>query len=90
MTTTRPLSKKSAHKEQPESFEQSVKRLEEIAEELENGAVPIDEAIKIYEEGIQISKKCLDKLSQVELKLKKLNKDIQGNFELLDEDEQSE
>ena len=90
MTTTKSISKKSSHKEQSESFEQSVKRLEEIADELENGTVSIDDALKIYEEGIQISKRCLEKLSQVELKLKKLNKDIQGNFELLDEEEQSE
>ena len=68
-----------------ESFEQSLKRLEEIVQTLEAGNVPLDETLKMYEEGIQISKQCLDKLSQAELKIKRLGKDVNGNFELFEE-----
>ena len=68
-----------------ESFEHSLKRLEEIVQTLEAGNVPLDETLKMYEEGIQISKQCLDKLSQAELKIKRLGKDVNGNFELFEE-----
>lgn len=66
-------------------FEGQLKRLEEIVNILEQGEVTLDDAIKMYEEGIHISKQCLEKLSQAELKLKRLGKDMDGNFELFDE-----
>ncbi len=72
-------------KENTGTFENSLKRLEEIVEKLETGSVPLDSALELYEEGIKISKQCLEKLTQAELKLKKLSKDINGNFELFDE-----
>ncbi len=67
-------------------FEHQLKRLEEIVETLEQGEVALDEAMKMYEEGVQISKQCLEKLTQTELKLKRLSKSINGNFELFDEE----
>ena len=70
------------------SFEQSIKRLEKIVETLEEGSVPLEDALKMYEEGVILSKQCLEKLSQAELKLKKLSKDVNGNFELFEENEQ--
>ncbi len=65
-----------------------MKRLEEIVEKLESGSVPLDNAMELYEEGVNISKQCLEKLSQAELKLKKLSKDINGNFELFEGNEE--
>lgn len=76
---------KSIHRKDG-SFERQLKRLEEIVEILEQGEVTLDEAVKMYEEGVHISKQCLEKLTQAELKLKRLSKDINGNFELFDED----
>ncbi|MBI4810410.1 MAG: exodeoxyribonuclease VII small subunit [Ignavibacteriales bacterium] len=69
------------------TFEHSMKRLEEIVEKLETGSVSLDNAMELYEEGVKISKQCLDKLTQAELKLKRLSKDIDGNFELFDGNE---
>lgn len=69
-----------------DSFEQSMKRLEEIVQSLEQGSVSLDEAMTMYEEGVQISKQCLEKLNQAELKLKRLSKDVNGSFKLLDDD----
>lgn len=69
------------------SFEQSIKRLEKIVETLEEGSVPLEDALKMYEEGVMLSKQCLEKLNQAELKLKKLSKDINGNFELFEQDD---
>ena len=39
----------------------------------------------MYEEGIKLSNECLKKLSEAELKVKHLSKDVNGNFELFDE-----
>lgn len=71
-------------KETTGTFEYSMKRLEEIVEKLESGNVSLDNAMELYEEGVKISKQCLDKLNQAELKLKRLSKDVNGNFELFD------
>jgi exodeoxyribonuclease VII small subunit len=75
-------------KESPLNFEHSMKRLEEIVEKLESGSVSLDNAMELYEEGVKISKQCLEKLTQAELKLKKLSKDVNGNLELFKENEE--
>ena len=79
-------SKTAAAPKNGESFERSLKRLEEIVELLEQGGVPLNDVMKMYEEGVRISKTCLDQLSEAELRLKRLSKDAQGNFELFDEE----
>lgn len=68
------------------NFEQALKRLESIVETLEQGTASLDEAMSMYEEGVQLSKQCLETLTQAELKLKQLSKDVNGNFELSEED----
>ena len=68
------------------SFEQSLHRLEQIVEQLERGDVSLENSIKIYEEGILLSKECLGRLSQAELRLKTLEKDMKGNFRLYEGD----
>ena len=77
-------SKKQDGKSAVGNFEQSLKRLEEIVETLEQGEITLDDVMKLYEEGVAISKRCLEQLSQAELKLKRLSKDVDGNFELFD------
>jgi exodeoxyribonuclease VII small subunit len=68
------------------SFEDSLKKLEKIVGRLEQGDVPLEEAIGLYEEGIGLSKVCAERLGRIELTLKRLEKDLEGNFELLDEE----
>ena len=70
-----------------QSFEKALKRLEEIVQELEDGEIPLDNSLKIYEEGVELAKFCYDKLNQTEEKLKKLVKKNNGSFstELFDE-----
>ncbi len=65
-----------------------MKRLEEIVEALEHGDVPLDEAVTLYEEGIRLSKECAEKLKATELRIRKLTKDINGQFELTELDEE--
>jgi exodeoxyribonuclease VII small subunit len=70
------------------SLEYSLGRLEEIVESLEQGNVPLDDALELYEEGIKLSKECAGKLKASELKIKKLSKDIEGQFTLTASDEE--
>ncbi|HWP81209.1 MAG TPA: exodeoxyribonuclease VII small subunit [Bacteroidota bacterium] len=74
----------SAKKNPKQTFEESLKRLEKIVEILEQGEISLDEAIELYEEGIELSKFCGEKLKTVELKLKKLSKNLNGEFEITD------
>ena len=70
-----------------DSLEYSLKRLGEIVETIERGNVSLDDAVNLYEEGIQISKECAEKLKAVELKIKKLSKSIEGQFTISESDE---
>jgi len=56
------------------SFEKALFRLEEIAEKLESGDLPLEESLKIFKEGIEISRWCSQILNQTESELKKLVK----------------
>lgn len=76
----------TAKNPQKQTFEESLRRLEEIVTTLEQGEVSLEDSIKIYEEGLTLSKLCIDRLTQAELKLKKLSKDIDGNFQFLEQD----
>jgi exodeoxyribonuclease VII small subunit len=71
-----------------QSFEAAIKRLEEIVEALEHGNVPLDKALNLYEEGIQLSRTCSENLKAAELRIKTLSKDIKGQFELTDSREE--
>jgi exodeoxyribonuclease VII small subunit len=69
------------------TFEETLRRLEKIVATLEEGDVPLEEAMRLYEEGIAAAKACARRLSQAELALKRLTKDAEGNFTLMDEKE---
>lgn len=51
------------------SFEEALEELEKIIERLEEGEVPLEEAISIYRKGMELSKLCHDKLKNVEEQL---------------------
>jgi exodeoxyribonuclease VII small subunit len=77
----------SEKKETSQSFEKCIKRLENIVDVLEKGEVPLEDSIKLYEEGITMSRQCLDKLSEAEIKIKKISKDVNGKLKILDEED---
>ncbi|UCE04683.1 MAG: exodeoxyribonuclease VII small subunit [bacterium] len=62
----------------PKTFEQAIEKLEEIVDELEQGDLTLEETLKKFEEGMELSKFCTDKLNQAEQKLKKLVKTEDG------------
>ncbi|AFH49840.1 Exodeoxyribonuclease VII small subunit [Ignavibacterium album JCM 16511] len=69
------------------SFEEKLKRLEQISELLESGDVQLEESISLFEEGIKLSKECLAILENAELKITKLKKEVsnKSNYEGDDE-----
>lgn len=54
------------------SLESQLKRLEEIASLLDRGELPVDEQLKIYEEGMQLAQLCREYLENAQLKIEKL------------------
>ena len=60
------------------NFEQAMTRLEEIVQQLEQEELLLDDSLKIFEEGMDLSKFCYEKLNQAEQKLKKLVKKDDG------------
>jgi exodeoxyribonuclease VII small subunit len=62
------------------TFEQSLKQLEQVVQELEAGDLPLEKAIKKFEEGIQLSKFCSQKLDEIEKKITVLMEDSEGNI----------
>ena len=53
-------------KDESISFEQSMGRLEAIVKQLEEGKVELDDAMALYKEGLELSKKCHEKLNTAE------------------------
>ncbi|MEE9168535.1 MAG: exodeoxyribonuclease VII small subunit [bacterium] len=64
------------------SFEEAIERLDEIVTNLETGEVALEESIKLFEEGMQLSKYCMEKLTEAERKLQKLARKEDGDFQL--------
>jgi exodeoxyribonuclease VII small subunit len=56
------------------TFEQSLKQLEKIVAELESGDIPIESAMKKFEEGVELSKYCSQILDETEKKVTLLMK----------------
>lgn len=54
------------------SFEQAMEKLETIVGKLENGDVPLETAIELFQEGMSLSKLCGNKLEQVERRIEML------------------
>ena len=52
-----------------ENFEESMKKLENIVTELENGNLNLDESVKKFEEGMKIAKQCNTILEEAEKKI---------------------
>ena len=60
------------------TFEMAMKQLEQIVQDLETGDMPLEKAIKKFEEGIKISKYCSEKLDESERKITLLLRDSDG------------
>lgn len=54
------------------TFEQAMTRIEEIVKLLEDNQTSLDQSVELFQEGIQLSKYCNDKLTKVEDKVSKI------------------
>ena len=71
-------------------FEDALKKLEKIVEELEKGSLSLDEALKKYQEGIELARLCGSKLESAKKKIEVLTKNKKGDLELKPLDEAAE
>lgn len=55
-------------------FEECLQRLEEVVNQLERGEVPLEQALKLFEEGVQLSGSCRKELEEAEGKVEILLK----------------
>lgn len=64
------------------SYEEALKRLEAIVEEMEGEDLPLEALTARYEEGMRLRKVCLDKLAEAEVKIQVLEESLAGEFSL--------
>ncbi len=62
------------------TFEDSMAKLEQIVDSLETGDLSLEKALKKFEEGVQLSKFCFNKLDETEKKVSLLLKGQNGNI----------
>jgi exodeoxyribonuclease VII small subunit len=72
------------------SFEERLTRLEEICEEIQDGKIPLEKAVSLFEEGITLSKGLEKELTKIERKIEMLinkpdEKEMKPELELFPE-----
>jgi exodeoxyribonuclease VII small subunit len=66
------------------SFEQRLKRLEQIVGELESDQIDLERALALFEEGVSCLKAASEELGKVEARVQRLVEKADGSFELSD------
>jgi len=70
------------------TFEQSLNDLERIVKQLEEGDLALEESLKLFEEGVKLSRECRERLTGAERRIQVLTKDSNGNLGLQPLDEE--
>lgn len=65
-------------KDETPAFEEALKQLEEIVQRLEKGDLALEESLRLYEQGIQLSRLCHARLEEAEGRIEVLLKDARG------------
>lgn len=63
---------------QAPAFEGAMKQLEDIVQRLEKGELSLEDSLKLYEDGIRLSRLCHTKLDEAEGRIEQLLKDQRG------------
>jgi exodeoxyribonuclease VII small subunit len=74
-----PASKKPESTKKPD-FERSLSRLEEVVRKLESPQLSLDEAMKLFEEGVNLSRECQKQLEEAEGRVEILLKKADGKL----------
>ncbi|MCX8055480.1 MAG: exodeoxyribonuclease VII small subunit [Ignavibacteria bacterium] len=61
------------------NFESNIQRLQEISQLLEEGTLPMNELIELYEEGIKLANECRQFLDEATLKIETISKNFEQN-----------
>lgn len=61
------------------TFEENMHRLEEIVRAMDRGDVPLEESLKLFQEGTKLVECCGKLLDEAELEVKKIISDAEGN-----------
>ncbi len=75
-----PTAGKKPETPQKPDFERSLARLEEVVRKLENANLSLDEAMKLFEEGVELSRECQKQLEQAEGRVEILLKKADGKL----------
>ncbi len=70
--------------EQKLTYEQALERLTQIIRAMENDKIPLDESLKLYEEGVAIVRRLSAELDDAERKIKILQQNAQGEIVAID------
>ncbi len=65
-----------------QTFETSLKEHEKIVRRLEEGDLPLEDSLKLFEDGVKLSRECQERLNQAERRIEVLLKDENGNPKL--------
>lgn len=63
-----------------QNFEESMKRLEDIVQQLEGGEMPLEDSLRVFEEGMQLASFCSRKLEEAEKKVTLLIREQEGTL----------
>lgn len=64
------------------SFEESLKELEQIVTQLEEGDLALEESLKLFENGVRLSRECRERLTAAERRIEILIKEADGSLGL--------
>lgn len=64
--------------EEGRTFEASLEALERIVQQLEDGDLPLEKSLELFEQGIRLSRECQERLGQAERRIEILLRDNQG------------
>lgn len=84
------MSEEEKRKDEKVCFEDAMKRVEEIVQQMERGELGLDELVAHFEEGQRLIKLCTSRLSEVERKIDKLVKGENGEIEAVDFEQSEE
>lgn len=68
----------SASVEEPLAFEEALGRLDETVAALEGGQIPLEDALRLFEEGVRMAQRCQQMLDDAELRMQRLRVITEG------------
>jgi exodeoxyribonuclease VII small subunit len=69
---------KRAEAPEAQTFESQLAALEKIVRELERGDLPLEESLRLFEQGVRLSRECQERLNQAERRIELLLRDAEG------------